>query len=137
MVRLMARPRQDLTEAELAILELLWEKRQASIRQITDALQPRATASRYATVQKQLERMEEKGLVRRDRSLFVHVFLPALSRDELIGQRLLNVVEKLCGGSMVPLLSQLTRVRRLTPQERRALRELVEQLEAKPQSKRP
>ena len=135
-VRLMARPRQDLTEAELAILELLWEKRQASIRQITDALHPRPTPGRYATVQKQLERMEEKGLVTRDRSLFVHVFVPALSRDELIGQRLLNVVEKLCGGSMVPLLSQLTRVRRLTAPERRALRQLLDQLDEKPDSRR-
>ena len=128
----MARPRQDLTEAELGIMELLWDKQQASIRQVTDALHSRPTTAKYATVQKQLERLEDKGLVRRDRSLFVHVFRPAVSREELIGQRLQNVVDKLCGGSLVPLLSQLTRVRRLTLKEREALRRLVEQLEDKP-----
>src|SRR6516165_1764165 len=116
----MARPRQDMTEAEQAILELLWEKGQASIRQIVDTLHPDDSGqTRYATVQKQLERMEAKGLVRRDRSLFVHVFLPALSREEIIGQKLQTVIDKLCGGSLVPLLSQLTRVRKLTPRERK------------------
>jgi predicted transcriptional regulator len=119
-----------MTEAEQAILELLWDKGQASIRQIVDTLHPDDPGqTRYATLQKQLERMEAKGLVRRDRSLFVHVFGPALSREEMIGQKLQNVVERLCGGSLVPLLSQLTRVRKLTAKERKALRDLLDQTE--------
>ncbi|HXE55775.1 MAG TPA: BlaI/MecI/CopY family transcriptional regulator [Tepidisphaeraceae bacterium] len=127
----MARPRQDFTEAELAIMELLWEKGRLSIRQITEELHGDSNPARYATVQKQLERMQAKGLVERDRSLFVHVFLASLSREELIGQKLQSVADKLCGGSLVPLLSQLTRVRRLTAKERKALRELVDQLDNK------
>ena len=132
----MARPKHDLTEAELAIMELLWERGQASIRQITDSLHRDPNPARYATVQKQLERMEAKQMVRRDRSLFVHVFIPAISREEMIGQRLRTVVDKLCGGSLVPLLSQLTRVRRLTARERKALRDLVDQLDDKTDSQR-
>jgi predicted transcriptional regulator len=124
----MARPKQDMTEAEQAILELLWDRERASIRQIVDTLHPDDPGqTRYATVQKQLERMEAKGLVRRDRSLFVHVFLPALSREEMIGRKIQTVIDKLCGGSLVPLLSQLTRVRKLTPKERKALRDLLEE----------
>ena len=124
----MARPKQDMTEAEQAILEMLWEKERASIRQIVDTLHPDDPGqTRYATVQKQLERMEAKGLVRRDRSLFVHVFLPALSREEMIGRKLQTVIDKLCGGSLVPLLSQLTRVKTLTPRERKALRDLLDE----------
>lgn len=126
----MARPSQDMTEAEQAIIELLWDKGQASIRQIVDRLHANDPGqTRYATVQKQLERMEAKGLVKRDRSLFVHVFVPAVSREEMIGRRLQTVVDKLCGGSLVPLLSQLTRVRKLTAKERKALRELLDQME--------
>jgi len=128
---IMARPRQDFTEAELAIMELLWEKGRLSIRQITEELHGDSNPARYATVQKQLERMQAKGLVERDRSLFVHVFLASLSREELIGQKLQSVADRLCGGSLVPLLSQLTRVRRLTAKERKALRELVDQLDNK------
>ena len=82
----MPRTPQDITEAELAILQVLWEAKKSSIRQITDALYPKAGAAQYATVQKQLERMEAKEFVVRDRSLFVHVFSPAVDRDELIGR---------------------------------------------------
>jgi BlaI family penicillinase repressor len=124
----MARPKQDMTEAEQAIIELLWDRGQASIRQIVDTLHADdPSQTRYATVQKQLERMEAKGLVKRDRSLFVHTFVPALSREEMIGRKLQTVIDKLCGGSLVPLLSQLTRARKLTATERKALRDLLEQ----------
>jgi predicted transcriptional regulator len=126
----MARPKQDLTDAEQAIMELLWDKGKASIRQIVDAIYPDDPGQiRYATVQKQLERMEAKGLVARDRSLFVHLFAPTLSREELIGRKLQTVIDNLCGGSLVPLLSQLTRVRKLTTKERKALRDLVQELD--------
>src|SRR5581483_10397314 len=117
----MARPRQDMTDAEQAILDHLWSAGRSSIRQITDALHPDDTSpARYATIQKQLDRMEAKGLVKRDRSLFVHLFEPALTRDELIGRKLQTVVDNLCGGSLVPLLSHLTRVRKLSAKERKA-----------------
>jgi BlaI family penicillinase repressor len=124
----MARPKQDMTDAEQAIIELLWGKGRASIRQIVDTLHADDPGqTRYATIQKQLERMEAKGLVKRDRSLFVHLFVPALSREEMIGRKLQTVIDKLCGGSLVPLLSQLTRARKLTARERKALRDLLDQ----------
>jgi predicted transcriptional regulator len=126
----MARPRQDMTEAEQAILDHLWSRGQSSIRQIADALHPDdPSPARYATIQKQLDRMEAKGLVTRDRKLFVHLFQPALTREELIGRKLQNVVDNLCGGSLVPLLSQLTRVRKLSAKERKALRDLLDDME--------
>ena len=128
----MARPRQDVTEAEMAILELLWQSSQASIRQITDALYPDAGPGRYATVQKQLERMEAKRLVRRDRRYFQHLFSAALGREQLAGQRLQTVLDRLCEGSLVPLFSQLARTRPLTPQERQALRELIDETDRPP-----
>ena len=97
----------------------------ASIRQLTDALYPSGGPAQYATVQKQLERLEAKGFVRRDRSLFVHVFEPAVDRDELIGRRIRSMAEKLCGGSLVPILSHLARSKALSDKERKALRELI------------
>ena len=123
----MGRERQDITEAEMGVLQVLWDRGAASIRQITDVLyEGRAEAAQYATVQKQLERLEAKGFVRRDRSLFVHVFTAAIDRDELIGRRLRDMAEKLCGGSLAPILSHLARTRALSQSERQALRELVD-----------
>src|SRR5207253_2491412 len=107
----MARTPQDVTDAELAVLNVLWDGGPATIRQITDALYPQGGVSKYATVQKLLERLESDGYVLRDRTASVHVFAAAVSRDELIGRRLRSLADKLCGGSLTPLLSQLLQAR--------------------------
>ena len=123
----MPREPQDVTEAELAVMQRLWDAGRASIRQLADALYGAdAGAAQYATVQKQLERLEAKRFVARDRSLYVHVFSPAIDRDELIGRRIRAMAEKLCGGSLVPILSHLARSKGLSRKERQALRELID-----------
>ena len=123
----MPRSPQDITEAELAILQILWNQKKSTIRQITDALYPKPAPAQYATGQKQLERMEAKDFVTRDRSLFVHVFSPAVDRDELIGRRLKAVADKLCGGSLAPILSHLARAKKLSESERKALRQIIDE----------
>src|SRR5437868_14253154 len=117
----MPRERQDITEAELGVMQVLWDRGPSAIRQITDVIYRggAADAAQYATVQKQLERMEAKGFVRRDRSLFVHQFSAAVDRDELIGRRLRAVADKLCGGALAPVLSHLARAKKLTDVERK------------------
>jgi predicted transcriptional regulator len=52
-----------------------------------------------------------------------------MDRDELIGRRLQAVAEKLCGGSLTPLLTNLIRSKRLTPKERREIRKLMDELD--------
>ena len=117
-----------VTDAELTILELLWDRATASTRQIVDALYPGGGAGRYATVQKQLERMEAKGLIHRDRSYFQHLFSAAVDREELAGQRLRTVLDKLCEGSLTPLLMNLVRAKPLSDNELQELRDLVKEL---------
>ncbi len=107
----MGRPAQDITESELSVLRILWDRGTATIRQLSDVLYPGGEAAQYATVQKLLDRMEAKGYVRRDRALYVHVFRPVLDRDELIGRRLRSLAEMLCDGSLTPLLTHLARRR--------------------------
>lgn len=120
----------DLPGAELAVLQKLWERGPATIRQLSDALYPSGTEAHYATVQKLLDRLEAKGCVGRDRSGWAHVFRATIDRDELIGRRLQAVAEKLCGGSLTPLLTNLVRSKRLTARERRELRKLMDELDA-------
>src|SRR5260370_42211807 len=132
----MARTPQDVTETELAILQLLWDQGPATIRQLTDALYPRGGASSYATVQKLLERLEDKNCVRRRRTEPAHTFEAILERDELIGRRLQAMAEKLCGGSLTPLLTHLVRGKRLLAREREHRRALIDELERKRQGER-
>jgi BlaI family transcriptional regulator, penicillinase repressor len=131
---IMARPAQDITESELSVLRILWDRGSATIRQLTDVLYPDGEAAQYATVQKLLDRMEAKGYVRRDRTLYVHVFAPLLDRDELIGRRLRLLAELLCDGSLTPLLTHLARATDLTEADRLAIRAIMEETELETES---
>ncbi len=121
----------DVTEAELAVLQALWDSGPSTIRQLVDRVYGQSGTSVYATVQKLLERLETKGCVARDRSGAVHVFRPAVDRDELIGRRLRAVADSLCGGSMTPLLTHLVEGKGLSAKEQRELRALIERLDGR------
>jgi BlaI family transcriptional regulator, penicillinase repressor len=119
----------DLPDAEVAVLNILWDRGPATIRQLADELYPNGNEAHYATVQKLLDRLEGKGCVGRDRSGWAHVFTAAVERDEIIGRKLQAVAEKLCGGSLTPLVTNLVRSKRLTAKERREIRKLMEELD--------
>lgn len=117
----------DVSDTELAILEVLWELGQATIREIDGRLYERPTTATYATVQKLLERLEGKGCVARDRSGFAHVFRAKVDRTTLIDQRLQAVADRLCGGSLTPLITHLVEGKRLSARDRKALRKWIEE----------
>jgi predicted transcriptional regulator len=125
----MARTPQDVTEYELAILQVLWDCGPATIRQLTDVLYPQGGTAQYATVQKLLDRLERKECVQRDRGGAAHRFSAVIGREELLGRRLQDMAEKLCGGSLTPLLTHLVRTRRLSDRERQELRNLIDDLD--------
>jgi predicted transcriptional regulator len=122
-------PAKDVTDAELAVLQVLWDRGSCTIRQLTEALYPDGSDVHYATVQKLLERLEAKEHVARDRSAHAHRFCALIDRDTLVGRRLRNVAEKLTGGMMAPLLTHLVRAETLTRQEREQLRALIDELD--------
>jgi predicted transcriptional regulator len=131
----MARTPQDVTDAELAILQLLWDRGPATIRQLTAVLYPRGGTAHYATVQKLLERLEAKKCVTRERYPGGHVFDAAIERDDLVGRRLQAVAEQLCGGSLTPILTHLVRTQRLSDRERQDLLSLIEELDREKKAK--
>jgi predicted transcriptional regulator len=122
---------QDVTDAELAVLQVLWDRGPATIRLLADVLYPDGDDAHYATVQKLLERLENKGHVERDRSAHAHRFLARTDRDTLVGHRLRVMAEKLCGGLMAPLLTHLVRAEALSTRERQELRDLIDKLDRK------
>ena len=102
-----------ISRTELAILNCLWDSDGATIRELTDQVYPDGTPTNYATVQKLLDRLEEKGVVRRDRSSRAHRFRAIVSQEQYIGGRLQALADSVCGGSFTPLLTQLVRGKRL------------------------
>jgi BlaI family transcriptional regulator, penicillinase repressor len=125
----MSRTSQDVTEAELSLLQALWDGGPATIRQLVGSVYGDGGSSSYATVQKLLDRLEAKGFVARDRGGSVHVFWARVGREELIRRRLRAVADTLCGGSLAPLLTHLVKGERLSQGERDELRTLIEELD--------
>jgi predicted transcriptional regulator len=115
-----------LTEAEFAVLEPLWDQGPQTIRQLTARLYPEQSTSDYATVQKLLERLEAKRCVKRDRSAVPHVFRAAVERADLIDDQLREIADRLCDGSLVPVLNQLVRGAALSRADREELRKLLD-----------
>ncbi len=121
-----------LTDAEFAVIEPLWEHGPQTIRQLTALLYPPQSTSDYATVQKLLERLEAKECVVRDRSDSPHVFRALLAREYLIDDHLQQIADRLCDGSLVPVLNQLVRRMSLTKGQRADLQKLIDEHGKKP-----
>ncbi len=130
----MARRDRDVTEAELAILQVIWEVGPTTVRQLTDRLYPTAGPSGHTTVHKLLERLETKGFVLRDRGGPVQLIKATISREALIDHRAQALADALCGGSLLSLLSHLVDPRRLRAKDRMDLHQFFDHLEreAKP-----
>jgi BlaI family penicillinase repressor len=120
-------PVPSVTGAELNVLEELWRSREATIRDLRDALYPQGGGSKFATVQKLLSRLVAKGLVGRRKAEANWMFEPLVARDDMIGGELRRVAERLGSNSMTPLLTYLVETGELTSKERAHLRRLLDE----------
>jgi BlaI family transcriptional regulator, penicillinase repressor len=119
----------DVTDAELSILQVLWERGEATVREITEQLYPQSGVSEYATVKKLAARLETKGFLERDDSQRAHVLRATIGRDDLIGRRLQDVADSLCQGQWSSLLTQFVNAKGLTAKQQRMLHALIDELE--------
>jgi BlaI family penicillinase repressor len=131
----MSRSFADVTETELAVLQVLWERGEGTVRQLVDRLYPGRSPTAPPTVQKLLERLEAKGYVERDRSGQVQTFHATIDRAALIKLRLRSLAEHLCDGSLTSLLTHLVQDEGLNASERKTLRSLVDGWESSGQDK--
>jgi predicted transcriptional regulator len=122
-----------VSEAELEVLKVLWENGPATVRAVNEVLRGQGRNWAYTTVQTLLQRLETKGHVRCDRGGAAHVFEAAVSRDQLLGQRLRDLAEQLCDGASSPLLLALVEGGSFTPEEIAQLRRLLDRLEPPPE----
>ena len=111
----MSQSQPHITDAELAILQLLWDKGSAAVRALADSLYPGGGPSEYATVHRLLERLEAKGYVRRGREGGRYAFFPVRDRDAVLGEQLEVLLCRMGSGSLQPLLTNLLRSRHSRP----------------------
>src|SRR6188768_4007108 len=112
------------TDAELAILRVLWERGPSTVRQVHEALgEERETG--YTTSLKLMQIMAEKGLVTRDESNRTHVYTAKLTRAETQSQLISDLVDRAFGGSAAALVLQALNSDATTPEEIAEIRKLI------------
>lgn len=115
----------NVTDAELAVLKVLWARGPLTAKAITEAVYPDGAESEFAAVHSFLQRLERKGLVERDRSSFVHMFSPAVSQADILGQELETLVARLGSNSIAPVIMKLIDQKRLSKKEAAEIRKLL------------
>jgi BlaI family transcriptional regulator, penicillinase repressor len=114
------------TDAELAILRVLWERGPSTVRQVHEVLVARVGHTAYTTALKLLQIMTEKGLVRRDDTDRTHVYTSRLSEEQTQRQLVRDLLDRAFGGSASKLVMQALNARRATPEELGEIRKLIE-----------
>jgi predicted transcriptional regulator len=125
-----------VTDAELRILEVLWDMGPATIRALRDRLYPGGGASKFSTVQTLLSRLDQKGLVGREREADAQTFRALVGREALIGNELRRALDRLGPGSLPGVVTYLVEQATLTDDERARLRELLAAPSAGPRHSR-
>ena len=113
------------TDAELAILRILWARGASTVRQVHDAL-ARERPAAYTTALKMLQIMTEKGLVRRDDRDRTHIFHPRLTEEQTQRQLVRDLLDRAFGGSASKLVVQALSARRATEEELGEIRKLIQ-----------
>jgi BlaI family penicillinase repressor len=114
-----------ITDTELDLLKVLWSDQPLTARAISGRLYGEANASAIGTVQKLIQRLEEKNLVARDRREPVHRFSTRVTREAVAGMQLQELAEKLSDGSLSPFILHLVQAEQLSKKEKQALRRLL------------
>ncbi|WP_243287315.1 BlaI/MecI/CopY family transcriptional regulator [Geothrix terrae] len=116
------------TDAELAILRVLWERGPSTVRQVFEVLASERELG-YTTVLKMLQIMHEKGLVARDVTDRTHVFSARESQVQTQRHLLDDLLDKAFGGSSLSLVMQALATRRASREELAEIRKLLDQAE--------
>ncbi|GAA0879905.1 hypothetical protein GCM10009119_28740 [Algoriphagus jejuensis] len=119
------------TEAELEILALLWEMKEASVRQIHDRLAATKETG-YTTTLKIMQIMHAKGMVIRDEQNRSHIYRPTTNQKDTQNSLLKNLVSTAFGGSSKSLVMQALGQENPSKDEIDEIRAFLDQLENKP-----
>ena len=117
------------TDAELALLAILWDRGPSTVRQVHSALD---SSAGYTTVLKTFQIMNDKGFVARDTSQRSHVYTPTWSQSQVQGRLVNDLVDKAFGGNTGRLVLRALEASPADPSEIAEIRALLDALEEKP-----
>ncbi len=118
------------TDAELAILRVLWERGKSTVRQVHEALLG-ARETGYTTTLKLMQIMADKGLVTRDESARTHVYAAKLTQDQTQRQLVTDLLDRAFGGRSAALVMHALSAQPASSEELVEIRRLIEQYKEK------
>jgi BlaI family transcriptional regulator, penicillinase repressor len=127
----MAQREYELGEAELQVLRALWDGGPATVREVLNHLHAHGRLVAYTTVLTFLSRLEQKGFVKSDKSGLAYVYRATVTRHQVTRSRLKTVLDQLFDGEAAPLVLQLMKTEKFSPDEIAELQKLIDQLDAK------
>lgn len=116
-----------LSNSELSVMEVLWSRSPTTAPEIREALYAGEKKSQHGTVQKLLQRLEEKGFIERDRTHSLHFFTPRVSREAYGAGQLESLADKLTSGSIAPILTHLIETKKISTSEIDRLRKILQE----------
>ncbi len=118
------------TESELEILQILWNKGVATVREVHEELAATKDVG-YTTTLKLMQIMHEKGLVKRDDSMRTHVYQAAVNKEKTQKHLLGKMIDSLFGGSPTQLVIQALGEHKASPEELERIQALLNDLKTK------
>ncbi|TAL43436.1 MAG: BlaI/MecI/CopY family transcriptional regulator [Chitinophagaceae bacterium] len=115
------------TESELEILQILWTKGLATVRDVHEELSKTKDAG-YTTTLKLMQIMHEKGLVKRDDSMRTHVYQSAVNKEKTQKHLLNKMIDSLFGGSHTQLVIHALGNHKASPEEIEKIQRLLDGL---------
>src|SRR3954462_15679755 len=115
------------TESELEILQILWTRGLATVREVHEELASSKDVG-YTTTLKLMQIMNEKGLVKRDDSMRTHVYQAAVNKEKTQKHLLGKMIDNLFGGSSTQLVIQALGEHKATPEEIEKIQALLNNL---------
>ena len=126
----MAKRPATIPDSELDVLKVLWDREQATVREVLETLRAAGREWSYATVATLLDRLETKGVVTSNRSELAFVYKPAITPQEVQQKRLKSLVEKLYQGEPGLLVLHLLKSHPLAPKQASEVRALLDEMDA-------
>ena len=115
------------TESELEILQILWKKGNASVREVHEELLQTKEAG-YTTTLKLMQIMHEKGLVKRDDSVKTHIYQAAVSKEKTQKHLLNKMIDTVFGGSPGELVMQALGNHKASAEELEEIQKILDNL---------
>lgn len=124
-----------LSEAQREIMEIVWDLREVSVFEVREILSKERPVARN-TVRTLLERMEEKNWLTHRVDGRTYIYSPLVPREVSLGERVLEIVDKACGGEPERLVSALLDYRGLTDEEAERIRKMLSEAQKKPNERK-